>query len=49
MEALINDIESASAEGELTRDSLAEIGTSVGSVDTAFKTLQEAAPDDCDL
>ena len=48
-EALVADIETASAEGELTRDSLAEIGTAVGSTVTAFETLQQAAPDDCDL
>ena len=49
VEALVADLEAASAEGELTRDSLAEIGTSVGSVVTGFETLQAAAPDDCDL
>ena len=49
VQALVDDVEAASAEGELTRDSLAEIGTSVGSAVTAFETLQEAAPDDCDL
>ena len=49
VEALASDVETASAEGELTRDSLVEIGTAVGSVTTSFQTLQEAAPDDCDL
>ena len=49
VEALVSDVETASAEGELTRDSLVEIGTAVGSVTTSFQTLQEAAPDDCDL
>ncbi len=49
VEALVGDIETASAEGELTRDSLAEIGTAVGSTVTAFETLQQAAPDDCNL
>ena len=49
VQALVSDIETASAEGELTRDSLVEIGTAVGSVSTSFQTLQEAAPDDCDL
>ena len=48
-EALVADIETASAEGELTSDSLAEIGTSLSSTVTAFETLQAAAPDDCDL
>ena len=48
-EALVADIETASAQGELTTDSLAEIGTSVSSTVTAFQTLQAAAPDDCDL
>ena len=49
VQSLLDDIEAASAEGELTRDSLAEIGTAVGSAVTAFETLQEAAPDDCEL
>lgn len=49
VQSLLDDIEAASSEGELTRDSLAEIGTAVGSAVTAFETLQEAAPDDCDL
>ena len=49
VEGLVADLETASAEGELTQDSLVEIGTAVGSVVTAFETVQEAAPDDCDL
>ena len=48
-EALVADIETASAEGELTSDSLAQIGTSLSTTVTAFETLQAAAPDDCDL
>ncbi len=49
VEGLVADLETASAEGELTSESLAEIGTSVSSAVTGFETLQEAAPDDCDL
>ena len=47
-EALVADIETASAEGELTSDSLAQIARPSTTV-TAFETLQAAAPDDCDL
>ena len=49
VQALVADVEAASAEGELTQESLAEIGTSASSVATAFETLEQAAPDDCDL
>lgn len=48
VQAFVDDLETASAEGELTRDSLAELTTSLGSVATAFDTLKAAAPD-CDL
>lgn len=48
VQTLVADVEEASAEGELTRDSLVELATSVGSAVTAFETLKDAAPD-CDL
>jgi hypothetical protein len=48
VQALADDLETASAEGELTADSLSQLGADVSSSVTAFETLQDAAPD-CDL
>ena len=49
VQTLVDDVEAASAEGELTQESLTAIGTSASGVATAFETLEQAAPDDCGL
>ena len=46
---VVADVEAASAQDELTTESLAAIGASVSASVTAFETLEAAAPDDCDL
>ena len=46
---VVADVEAASAQDELTTESLAAIGASVSAAVTAFETLEAAAPDDCDL
>ena len=46
---VVADVEAASAQDELTSESLAAIGASVSAAVTAFETLEAAAPDDCDL
>jgi hypothetical protein len=43
-----DDLETASAEGELTADWLSQLGADVSSSVTAFETVQDAASD-CDL
>jgi prophage DNA circulation protein len=48
VQTLVDDVETATAGGELTRDSVAELATAVASAATAFETLKDAAPD-CDL
>ena len=49
VEDVIAEVEAASAQDELTSESLAAIGASVSASVTAFETLEAAAPDDCDL
>ena len=46
---VVAEVEAASAQDELTTESLAAIGASVSTSVTAFETLEAAAPDDCDL
>ena len=46
---VIAQVEAASAQEELTSESLAAIGASVSTAVTAYETLEAAAPDDCDL
>ena len=46
---VIAQVEAASAQDELTSESLAAIGASVSTAVTAYETLEAAAPDDCDL
>jgi hypothetical protein len=47
-QALVADLDSAAAQGDLTRESIADLAGSVSSAVTAFQALREAAPD-CDL
>ncbi len=49
VEDIVADVETASAQDELTSESLAAIGASVSAAVTAWETLEAAAPDDCDL
>jgi hypothetical protein len=47
-QALVADLDSAAAQGDLTRESIGDLAGSVSSAVTAFQALREAAPD-CDL
>jgi hypothetical protein len=47
-QALVADLDSAAAQGDLTRESIGALAGSVSSAVTAFQALREAAPD-CDL
>jgi hypothetical protein len=46
-QALVADLDSAAAQGDLTRESIGDLAGSVSSAVTAFQALREAAPD-CD-